>query len=128
MNWGHFEKHTHIFDSFFSLTWPRCMLFNYIMAASYLGRSYAKANVLFWLRCMAWGVLVPVPGTEPAPSAVKAQSPNHWTRREFQELLKLEGDFLEDFGLETSAPWKNECLCAATRQSNNVEGGRAPWL
>ena len=28
-------------------------------------------------------ILVPGPGIEPAPSAVKAQSPNHWTAREF---------------------------------------------
>ena len=31
----------------------------------------------------ACGILVPQPGTEPRSSAVKAQSPNHWTTREF---------------------------------------------
>ena len=40
---------------------------------------------------MACGILVPSPGIEPRPSAVKAQSPNHWTARElptvgFREL------------------------------------------
>ena len=29
------------------------------------------------------GTLVPQPGIEPTPSAVKARSPNHWTIREF---------------------------------------------
>ena len=34
---------------------------------------------------MACGILVPLPGIEPRPSAVKAQSPNHWTTREFPQ-------------------------------------------
>ena len=45
------------------------------------------AEVLFcwflWQHCLACGILVPRPGIEPAPSAVRAQSPNHWTAREF---------------------------------------------
>ena len=36
----------------------------------------------FWLLCTACGILVPQPGIEPETSAVKAQSPNHWTARE----------------------------------------------
>ena len=35
-----------------------------------------------WLCCVACGILVPWPGIEPAPSAVKVRSPNHWTSRE----------------------------------------------
>ena len=31
----------------------------------------------------ARGILVPWPGIEPRPLAVKARSPNHWTAREF---------------------------------------------
>ena len=31
----------------------------------------------------ACGILVPRPGIEPGPSAVRAWSPNHWTAREF---------------------------------------------
>ena len=31
----------------------------------------------------ACGILVPRPGIEPRPSAVKAHSINHWTAREF---------------------------------------------
>ena len=37
----------------------------------------------FWLHHAACGILVPQLGIEPTPSAVKAQSPNHWTVREF---------------------------------------------
>ena len=37
----------------------------------------------FWPCCAACGILVPQPGMEPAPSAVKSRGPNHWTAREF---------------------------------------------
>ena len=36
----------------------------------------------FWPCCVACGILVPQPGIEPAPLAVKAESPNHWATRE----------------------------------------------
>ena len=39
----------------------------------------------FFFGLTACGILVPQPGTEPGPSAVKAQSPKHWTAREFQD-------------------------------------------
>ena len=41
----------------------------------------------FWPRHAACGILVPQPGIEPGPSAVKALSPNHWTARELPLLL-----------------------------------------
>ena len=37
----------------------------------------------FWLCHAACGILVPQPGTEPRPTAVKVQSPNDWTARKF---------------------------------------------
>ena len=37
----------------------------------------------------AGGILAPRPGIEPAPLAVKAQSPNHRTAREFPKILFL---------------------------------------
>ena len=37
----------------------------------------------FWPRSEACGILVPRPGIEPGPIALKAPSPNHWTAREF---------------------------------------------
>ena len=39
--------------------------------------------IIFWSHCAAWGILVPQPGIEPVAPAVEAQSPNHWTAREF---------------------------------------------
>ena len=38
---------------------------------------------IFWLHCMACGILVPWPGINPVPPAVESWSPNHWTTREF---------------------------------------------
>ena len=37
----------------------------------------------FWLCGAACGILVLRPGLEPGPSAVKVQSPNRWTAKEF---------------------------------------------
>ena len=34
-----------------------------------------------------WRVLVPQPGIEPVSLAVEAQSPNHWTTKEFLFLF-----------------------------------------
>ena len=45
--------------------------------------------LFFWPHHVAWGVLVPHPGTEPVPSAVKVQSLNHWTAREFSPIFVL---------------------------------------
>ena len=42
------------------------------------------SGFLFFLpSCVTCGILVPWPGIEPGPSAVRVQSPNHWTAREF---------------------------------------------
>ena len=46
-------------------------------------------SVFFWLRCTACGILDPQPGIEPGPSALKAQSPNYRTAREFPRFLNL---------------------------------------
>ena len=40
-----------------------------------------KIGILFWLYCTANGILVPQPGVECRPSAVKVLSPNDWTSR-----------------------------------------------
>ena len=37
----------------------------------------------------AWGILVAQPGTEPAPPAAEAQSPNHLTAREFSCVVYI---------------------------------------
>ena len=36
---------------------------------------------------MACGILVPGPGIESGPTAVKVPSLNHWTAREFPEVI-----------------------------------------
>ena len=41
---------------------------------------------VFWPRGMAYRILVPRPGIEPAPPAVEARSLNHWTAREVPNL------------------------------------------
>ena len=43
----------------------------------------------FWSHCAACGILVPQPGTEPAPPALEAQILNHWTAREVPRLFFL---------------------------------------
>ena len=40
-------------------------------------------GLAMWLR----RILLPRPGTEPRPSAVKVQSPNHWTTRKFSIIV-----------------------------------------
>ena len=41
----------------------------------------------FWPCHSAYGILVPQPGIEPRSWAVKAQTLNHWTTREFPAVL-----------------------------------------
>ena len=50
---------------------------------------YFNIPGFFWLCRKACGILVPRPGIEPGPSAVKARSPNHWTAREFPNIPGL---------------------------------------
>ena len=56
--------------------------FWYLFHPSFLSLFLFK-NVYFSLYHTAYGMLVPQPGIEPRPSAVRAQSPNHRTAREF---------------------------------------------
>ena len=54
---------------------------------SYFLISNMYYSFFFWPCQAACGILVPRPGIEPGPSAVKAPCPNHWTTREFPVLL-----------------------------------------
>ena len=54
--------------------------------------SYSSGFFFFWMCCTQQKekekkkdcrILVPSPGTEPVPLAVKAWSPNHWAATEF---------------------------------------------
>ena len=49
------------------------------------GWHFLGVKLLFWLHRAACGVLVPWPGIEPVPSAVKAWGPNHWTANKPQQ-------------------------------------------
>ena len=40
----------------------------------------------FWPYCEACGILVPWPGIEPGPPAMKVLTPNHWTTREVRVI------------------------------------------
>ena len=51
--------------------------------------NYVRIFFFFFGFATAFGILVPQPGIEPGPLAVKARSPNHWTAREFPENLDL---------------------------------------
>ena len=48
--------------------------------------AFLNVVIIFWPCHAIRGILVPRPGTELRPSAVKAQSSNHWTTREFPSL------------------------------------------
>ena len=53
---------------------------------------YFWKYLFFFFFCLshtAWGVLGPWPRIEPGPSAVRAQSPNHWNTREFNRMSSL---------------------------------------
>ena len=53
-----------------------------------MGKSVALTLIFFfWPRHVACRILVPQPGIEPRPTAIKVLSPNHWTAREFLTLI-----------------------------------------
>ena len=54
-------------------------------------------SLFFWLPRTVCGILVPQPGTEPAPPAVEARSLNHWAAREVSLCLFLSFTFLACF-------------------------------
>ena len=58
-------------------------LFRWDVASGLLSILIFLFKKIFWLHRAPCGILVPQLGIEPGPSAVKVQSPNHWTAREF---------------------------------------------
>ena len=54
--------------------------------------------------CAAWGILFPWVGIEPMPLAVEAQSPNHWTTREFPWLCSFYLRKLNQWPVEKNLP------------------------
>ena len=53
---------------------------------------------------MACGILVPQPGIEPGPSAVKAPSPNHWSAREFPVIYFMCSSVYMSFPISQFVP------------------------
>ena len=43
----------------------------------------------WWMDLKTWEILVPWPGIEPRPLAVKTQTPNPWTSREFHGFISF---------------------------------------
>ena len=63
---------------------PACCCFTHIISFNPSNNPTGKCSgFLFWLPGVPCRILVPQPRTELQPSAVKVQSPNHWTTREF---------------------------------------------
>lgn len=58
-----------------------------------LCRSQSLFFCFLWPWGLAYRILLPRPRIEPRPSAVKGQSPNHWTTREF-EILRPRQDWV----------------------------------
>ena len=52
-------------------------------------RGKKVSSLTFGLTAWQCGILVPWPGTEPVPSAVEAQSLNHWTTQKTLTSLKM---------------------------------------
>ena len=48
---------------------------------------FSQMFLFFWLHSVACGILVPQPGIKPVPSALGAQSLNHWTAREVPQMV-----------------------------------------
>ena len=74
-----------------------------------------KENVLllllfFWLCRVACGILVPRPGIEPRPMAVKALSPNRWTTREFPRKCIIKMIFTCSFFNAATRKCKITCV------------------
>ena len=74
-----------------------------------LGRSLKHSTLLLIFICLfifglhgaACKILVSQPGIEPGPTAVKVQSPYHWTTREFPYLLVVKAEVLHRVALST---------------------------
>ena len=69
--------------------------------------------LFFWLRLTACGILVPWPGIELRPPAVKAPRPNHWTARKLPHLGFLCPSFWHFVGqIEMKLQCKTTYFCS----------------
>ena len=75
------------------------------MACSHAQSGFLSFFFFFGLQHIACGISVPSPGIDLVPSVVKACSPNHWTTREFSEILhKSREDTIEKWGQDENIP------------------------
>ena len=76
-----------------------------------------------------WDLSSPNSGTEPRPLAVKAQSPNHWTTREFSHSGLTQnpaGDMIKIlFKKSASAPWSSGKL--GEKAGGHASGSSEAW-
>ena len=98
--------------------------------------------IFCWLHQLACGILVPPPGIEPVPSAVEAQTPNHWPSRAVPGLSLLLSQGLcggsracglhlppravdaRILVLSGHRPWKN--LAVTSRPCSSAAGDESP--
>ena len=88
------------------ISWPKSVhLSRYSETVFLLYKLFSFS--FFWLCHAACGILVPLPGIEPAPPAVEAWSLNHWTAREVPlgKLFKIHFlPFFENYNAISSSP------------------------
>ena len=83
-----------------------------------------------WIFFLPWHtacrILVPWPGVEPSPLAVKVQSPNHWTTRElpWHLLLSVCVSIMVTW-CEELTPWKRPWCCKRLKAGG--EGDDRGW-
>ena len=80
-NWVAFSTSIPMKQGIGELSWERSVWVS--VSHTCFGLFFFCCLFVFWPCHMACKILVPWPGTEPGPSAVSVQSPNHWTIREF---------------------------------------------
>ena len=68
-----------------------------------------KKMFFFWLYCTACEIIVSLPGIEPVPSALGAQSLSHWTTRNIFSWLLM----IKVFNCVAGTPVKTESIAIA---------------
>ncbi|XP_068401300.1 UBX domain-containing protein 4 isoform X1 [Eschrichtius robustus] len=81
--------------------------------------SAKRSGAVFVVFVAACGILVPLPGIEPAPAAVEARSLNLWTAGEVPgyilEIASVEGD--DEQSTQMAASWEDEKVTEASSNS-----------
>ena len=70
-------------------TYIYCSLITFAVTTVVTHLYFILLFIYFWPRLAACGILVPRPGIERGPTAVKAPRPNHWTAKEFPATFIL---------------------------------------